>query len=168
VLAAACAAAGYQEDMIRAVFPSGLPDAVAHFSDWADRAMMESLDKTVPEQHRVRDRIRMGCMARFRALRSHKAAVAAALSYWSIPPRPAMGARLVWRTADRIWTWAGDTAQDYNRYTKRMLLAGVLGTTTMAWLQDSSDDFAGTESFLDRRIDQVVQVGSVLGRLKRA
>ena len=47
------------------------------------------------------------------------------------------------------------------------LLSGVLGTTTLTWLNDDSDDLVVTQEFLDRRIENVMQLGRFLGKIKR-
>lgn len=167
-MAAAAERAGFAPEMAAAVFPGGLPDMVAHFSDWADRGMMAALAGTDPETLRIRDRVATAVMARLRVLAPHREAVRAALSYWSMPPRGVRAGGVVWRTADRIWDWAGDTATDYNRYTKRGLLCGVIGSTTLAWLGDdgATGDMAATRAFLDRRIENVMQWGRFVGKIK--
>ena len=59
-----------------------------------------------------------------------------------------------------IWTWAGDDATDYNRYTKRGLLSGVIGATMAYWLQQNDDATnAKTFAFLNNRIENVVTIG---------
>lgn len=164
----AAAKAGYGEDMAPAVFPAGLKDAVAHFADLADRWMMEQLASVNPENMRVRDRVSYCVLTRFDVLRPHKEAVRRALSYWSVPGGRSMKAgKTVWRTADRIWDWAGDTATDYNRYTKRGLLSGILATTMLVWLDDDSEGEQKTRDFLDRRIENVMQFGRILGKIKK-
>jgi ubiquinone biosynthesis protein COQ9 len=65
-----------------------------------------------------------------------------------------------------IWYAAGDTATDFNYYTKRALLAGVYSATVLYWLDDKSEDFAKTWTFLDRRIADVMRVPQVLGALR--
>ena len=56
-----------------------------------------------------------------------------------------------------MWRLAGDTATDYNHYTKRLLLAGIYSATLMAFIDDDSDGKAETRAFLDRRIDDVMK-----------
>lgn len=163
---AAAEQAGLKADMAAAVFPGGLPDVVAHFSDWADRAMMRGLATVDPAGLRVRERVQRAVEFRLEALQPHREAVRAALAYWALPVRGVRAGGVVWRTADRIWQWAGDTATDYNRYTKRGLLCGVIGSTTLAWLGDDSGDMNATRDFLARRIENVMQMGRVLGRIK--
>ena len=47
---------------------------------------------------------------------------------------------------------------DFNFYTKRALLSGVYSATVLYWLNDNSEDFEKTWQFLDRRIDDVMQI----------
>jgi len=72
---------------------------------------------------------------------------------------------MTWRTADVIWTWAGDTSDDYNKYTKRGLLSGVIASTMTYWLQDQSDDLVKTRDFLNNRIENVLFVGKNVGKI---
>ncbi len=49
-----------------------------------------------------------------------------------------------WRSADLMWRLAGDTATDYNHYTKRLILSGVYGSTLLVWLDDQSEGWMET------------------------
>lgn len=158
--------AGYERDMAAAVFPGQLKDMLKHFSDWADRDMMARLKGIDPSSMRVRDRIRLAVQTRFYALKDHKEAVRYSTGYWMRPFRKYDAGRMVWKTADIIWNWAGDTATDYNRYTKRALLSGIITSTTLAWINDETDDQSKTLRFLDNRIDNVMQLGKIIGRVK--
>lgn len=158
--------AGHGRDMAAAVFPGRLQQVLIHFSDWADRDMLTRLEGIDPESMRVRDRVRLAVQTRFYSLKDHKEAVRYSTGYWLRPLRKYEAGRMVWRSADRIWQWAGDTATDYNRYTKRALLSGVLTSTTMAWINDDTEDQSKTLRFLDNRIDNVMQLGKIIGRVK--
>lgn len=165
---AAARKAGYKPEMVRAVFPGGMKDVIAHFSDMADRNMLSRLSGIDPQTMRVRERVKLAVQTRFSVLKPHKQAARHAAGYWLRPFRKYEAAKIVWRTADRIWEWAGDTATDYNRYTKRGLLSGVLASTFLAWMNDDSPDMRRTLSFLDNRIDNVMQLGKVMGKAKAA
>src|SRR4051812_40658489 len=62
--------AGFQDTMCKAVFPEGLNDVVAHFSDIIDRKMLEKLEDVSMDGMRVRDRIKAAILARFDLLES--------------------------------------------------------------------------------------------------
>ncbi|KAF7225154.1 ubiquinone biosynthesis protein COQ9, mitochondrial isoform X2 [Nothobranchius furzeri] len=61
---------------------------------------------------------------------------------------------------DDIWYYAGDRSTDMNWYTKRAVLTGIYNTTELVMLQDSSPDFQDTWTFLDNRIQDVVNMAT--------
>ena len=106
---------------------------------------------------KIRARIRELVWARFRIMEPAKEAVRRGLAILAMPQNVALATRIGWRTADQMWRIAGDTATDYNHYTKRLTLSAVYGSTLLAWMNDDSEGSAATAAFLDRRIDNVMQ-----------
>jgi ubiquinone biosynthesis protein COQ9 len=157
--------AGYDSHTAFRAFPGGIPELVDHFSDWADRRMLEELAKHDLEAMKVRERITLAIRSRLEVLEPHEDAVRRAITFLALPNNVAQGARMVYRTVDAMWYAAGDTATDFNYYTKRGLLAAVLTSTTLYWLNDQSEDKRDTWAFLDRRIADVMRVGRTTGRL---
>lgn len=158
--------AGYAKDMAHAVFPRGIEDALVHFSLLADDKMMDVLAAHDPVTMRVRDRISMAIKARLDVLTPYKEAERLAIAWWMRPMRKYRGAKLVWKTADTIWNWAGDTASDYNHYTKRALLSGVIGASMLYWVQE--DDEKSISAFVDRRIENALSLGKIAAKVKTA
>ena len=66
-------------------------------------------------------------------------------------------ARLGWHAADAMWRAAGDTATDYNHYTKRAILGSVYAATLLIFVNDDSEDWAETRAFLARRIEGIMR-----------
>lgn len=150
------------------LFPRGTLDLMLYFSAWADGEMLKKLGKKDLAGLRVRDKVTKGVRARLEALAPHKDAFGKALAYLAPPPRNIYLPKLVWKTADAIWRAAGDTATDYNHYTKRILLSGVLVSTSLYWLNDDSPRHEKTWAFLDRRIDNVLKIGAAAGKLRKS
>jgi ubiquinone biosynthesis protein COQ9 len=148
-------------------FPGDAKDLVVYFLEWATAETLRKLEKTDLEPLRVRDRITLGVRTQLEILQPHKQAVSAAMAFMAVPPRSLLLPKLVWKAADKIWWAAGDTATDYNHYTKRILLSGVMTSTMLYWLNDTSRDHAPTWAFLDRRIENVLKIGQKLGRFKK-
>lgn len=149
-----------------ALFPNLPADLLAHLANWADRQVQAEYPKAAKRINRVRDKVALGVRLRLEALTPYKDAVRAELRELAKPWHAPQAAKQLFATCDVIWTCAGDTSDDYNYYTKRGLLAGVYASTTLRWLADDSEDAAATWEFLDRRIDNVLQVGKLTGRLK--
>src|SRR3546814_12177150 len=93
-------------------------------------------------------------------LAAHRESLRRALALLALPPHVPFAVKLGWRAADHMWRLAGDTATDYNHYSKRAILGAVYGSTMAVFLNDASEDFADTRAFLARRIDQVMRFES--------
>lgn len=158
---------GMDADAARRVFPGGAADLVAQFSDWADREALATVAARGEafQAMKVRDKITLAVRTRLEILEPHKEAVRRAATVLALPVNAGLAARLLYRTVDRMWDAAGDTANDINRYTKRGLLAAVQSSTTFYWLADRSEGHEATWAFLDRRIADVLNVGRRVGRL---
>ncbi|MBC8337934.1 MAG: COQ9 family protein [Rhodospirillales bacterium] len=161
-------AEGWGAEMAMRAFPNGVPDLVDHLANWADRRMLEDLAELDLESMRIRDRIATGVRLRLQALSPYREGIRRLLSHLALPQNAPQAARLTWAAADAIWYAAGDTSSDFNYYTKRGLLAPVYSTTLLYWLADESEGFAGTWSYLDRRIADVLKIPAASSRIKKA
>jgi ubiquinone biosynthesis protein COQ9 len=121
-----------------------------------DAEMVAKLAETDLSTLRFRDRIAKA--VRLRLELADRELVRRGSTLFSLPHHAADGARAIWGTADTIWTALGDTSDDLNWYTKRASLSAVYGATVLYWLGDDSSGHQATWDFLDRRIDQVMQV----------
>lgn len=159
--------AGHDKVMALRVFPGGPVEAVEFWSHLADRRMLAALEQRDLSAMKVRERIATAIRVRLEQTAGHREAVRRALSLLAMPLNAGRGPALLWRTVDAIWYAAGDTATDFNYYTKRGLLAGVYSATLLCWLEDRSEGFATTWSFLDRRIGEVMRVPQALSGLRK-
>ncbi|QJE72056.1 COQ9 family protein [Aerophototrophica crusticola] len=164
----AAESAGYPKEEALAAFPDGMAQVVEHFSGWADRKMLDRLAEQDLMALKVRERVTLAVRTRLEVLGPHKEAVRRSASFLALPQVAGLGPRILYRTVDAMWLAAGDTSTDYNFYTKRLLLGGVVASTTLVWLDDRSEGNEKTWSFLDRRINDVMAVGKGIGQLKNA
>ena len=164
----AIAEAGADKETGARLFPDGPISLVEYYSHAADDQMEAALAAMDIKTMKIRARIAAAVMARLEALRPHKEAARRAGALLSLPMHAGLGARLVYRTVDAMWRAAGDTSTDFNFYTKRGILAGVYGATTMRWFNDTSDDEQMTRDFLAARIENVMQFESFKAKAKTA
>ena len=158
--------AGLDSAEVASLCPGGPRDLVADFSHWADRETLKALAPLGLESMKIRERIATGVRARLAILTPHREAVRRALSLLAAPQNVALGVRLLYDAVDALWYAAGDTATDFNFYTKRGLLAGVYAATTLYWLDDRSPGAVETHAFLDRRLAEVMAIPRMSGRLR--
>ncbi len=156
-LAMTAAELGVPAERARLAFPGGQAQMIDAWFDAVDEAMLTAFPPERIAAMKIRERIRELVLFRLEAMRPHREALRRALAILALPQNAPGAARLAWRAADRIWRTAGDTATDFNHYSKRAILIGVYGSATLVFLDDDSADLADTKAFLGRRIDDVMR-----------
>ena len=164
-LDAAAQDVGMTPSDVERLFPGGPKDAVAGYIAWTDRRMIRALEKMNLSRMKVRERITLAVRTRLELVELEKEAIRRAMSAIAMPGAIDIGPKSLYRTVDAIWRAAGDTATDFNFYTKRGLLAAVYSATLLYWLDDRSPGHEATWSFLDRRIADVMRIPKLTGRL---
>lgn len=154
---AAASSQGVDAALASLAFDHGPMDMIEAWISHVDAQLIEAFPPERIAAMKIRERIQALVAFRFEAVTHQREALRRATAIMALPGNIARTAKLSWRTADLIWRLAGDTATDYNHYTKRTILAGVYGSTLMAFLDDESPDFVDTHAFLTRRIDNVMQ-----------
>jgi ubiquinone biosynthesis protein COQ9 len=135
--------------------------------DAIDRGMATAFPLEKIEAMKVRERIGGLVMYRLEVINPHKEALRRALAILAQPQNLPLAGRLGWRAADRMWRIAGDKATDFNHYSKRAILMGVYGSTSLVYLDDASEDLAATRAFLDRRLGDVMRFEKVKASWRR-
>ncbi|WP_430386853.1 COQ9 family protein [Blastomonas fulva] len=154
---AAASAQGVEPGLAQLAFDQGAVDMIEAWISHIDAQMIEAFPPERIAAMKIRERITALVAFRFEAVAHQREALRRATAILALPSNLGRAAKLSWRTADLMWRLAGDTATDYNHYSKRMILSGVYGSTLMAFLDDESADFADIHAFLGRRIDNVMQ-----------
>lgn len=154
---AAAARLGVPPERGPLAFPGGAVDAIDRWFATVDAAMLAAAPAGELAPARVSGRIRALLLARFRLLQPHREALRRALAVLAQPRHLARGAALGWRAADRMWRAAGDRSVDLNHYSKRAILGGVYGATTMVFLDDPDPELRETRAFLDRRLGEIAR-----------
>lgn len=156
-LAMAVAASGADAGLARLAFPRGGLDLAVAFHRRGDRMLEEALAARDIGSLRIGERVTLAVRERIELVAEHREAIRRAAALFALPINAPQGAQLVWGTADLIWRLCGDSATDYNWYTKRAILSGVYTSTVLYWLGDNDPRAGATWDFLDRRIDDVLR-----------
>lgn len=163
---AALADSGVDPTLARVACPRGGVDLAHAFHLLCDQRMARALAGRDLAAMRFRDRVALALQLRLEAA-GDREAMRREMTLFSLPRHAAEGTKLVWGTADAIWTALGDTARDLNWYSKRATLAGVFAATCVYWLGDESPDQAETRAFIDRRIAGVMRIEGAKARMRR-
>jgi ubiquinone biosynthesis protein COQ9 len=152
---------------LRIAFPDGEIDLLCYFSERMDEAMLQRLAEVDLETLRIRDRIKTAVRLRLEVMAPFREAARRGANLFAMPFYATRAASCLYRTVDAIWFGIGDRSTDFNFYSKRAILAGVFASTITFWFGDTSDAFEATWRFLDRRIDDVMQIEKAKALVRR-
>ena len=164
-LAAATADSGVTPGLVTALFPRGAVDLALAYHYRGDALMR---DRFAAENHdglRYSEKVARAVRLRLEAA-SDKEAVRRGTTLFALSQHATDGAKAIWGTADAIWNALGDTSTDINWYTKRATLSAVYASTVLFWLGDDSTDHQATWDFLDRRIENVMQIEKLKSQMR--
>ena len=156
--------AGITPQQTRLLLPQGISSALSAWQSLLDEQMIQRVQVQGWGSERVRDKIAQGVWTRLELIGEHDAAFRQATRQRLWHPVSVTGD--LWRSADAIWTLAGDTSTDYNHYTKRLLLGQLLFRVTLSYLGDVSPDYRDTRAYLDSQIERIVMRGQKLHTFK--
>jgi ubiquinone biosynthesis protein COQ9 len=162
---AAADAIGADHDVARLAVPGNAVEMIDMWFAGIDRRMAQALPPETLGAMKIRAKITALVEARLDALAPDREALRRAVAILAMPQNAARAARLGWRSADAMWRLAGDTATDYNHYTKRAMLAGIYAATIAVFLNDESEGQGETRAFLARRIENIMQFEKAKAKL---
>ncbi len=157
---------GVDADIAKLAFKGGAMTLIEAWIGSVDAEMARRLPPERINAMKIRDRITALVVTRLEIAAPDREGQRRSLAIMAMPQNIPTATRIGWRSADRMWRLAGDTATDFNHYTKRMTLSAVYASTLAIFVNDESDDFADTRAFLDRRIDNVMQFEKVKAQAK--
>ena len=160
----AAEATAINPDVAVLAFPGGAMDMIDAWFAHVDHAMLANLPPEMLATMKIRARITALVEARLDLLSLDIEALRRALAVLALPQNLPRATKLGWRAADAMWHAAGDTATDFNHYSKRAILGTVYMATIMAMMDDESDGYADTRAFLGRRIDGIMRFEKFKGR----
>jgi ubiquinone biosynthesis protein COQ9 len=131
-----------------------------------DARMLERLAREDISALRYSEKIAALVRFRIEAI-DDREAVRKASALFALPVNAGDGAALIWATCDLIWNTLGDTSDDVNWYTKRATLSAVYGSCILFWLGDDSEGNADTWAFLERRIENVMQIEKIKAGVRK-
>lgn len=149
---------GADRDVARLAFKDdGAMGMICAWIETIDRQMAIDLPAEKLAEMKIRERIRSLIQYRLDAVAGLEESLRRALAIMAMPQNAARALRTGWSSADVMWRLAGDTATDYNHYTKRAILASIYGATLAIFVDDESEGKGETKAFLGRRIDGVMK-----------
>lgn len=147
------------------IAPRGAIDLAVAYHRRGDALMVAQMESADLNALRYSEKVATALRFRIEAM-DNREALRRASTLFALPIHAVEGGKLIWETADHVWNALGDSSEDANWYTKRATLSGVWASTVLFWLGDDSAEFANTYAFIDRRIEDVMRIEKMKGKLR--
>jgi len=165
-LTQAVARAGLPDGSAELFFPDGVLGLIRHWNARTVAHLEAEIATRGFDNLGITARIREAVLIALEAIGPNTTAMRRALSRLALPDAVGQGPRQLWALSDAIWAAIGDTSTDFNFYSKRAVLSGVLASTTIAWLEDTDPDKASARAHLDRRLANVMQFEKAKAKIR--
>lgn len=164
--AAAVEDSGIAPALADGLCPRGAADLAVAYHRRGDQRMLERLVQADLSEMKFRDRVALAVRYRLEAVEDREL-VRRGATLFALPAYAGDGAKLIWETSGKIWEALGDGSDDLNWYTKRATLSGVYSASVLYWLGDDSEGNEATWAFVDRRIEDVMQIEKVKASVRK-
>ncbi len=148
-------------------FPDGPLELIGFWAEELNTHTEDTLKGLDLSVMKIRDKVTAGITARLEAIGGHEAAARRAAARLALPDALGQGPAQIWAAADTIWRAIGDVSTDANYYSKRAILSGVISSSLVAWLADSTADKHEARAFIDARIANVMQFEKAKWEIKK-
>ena len=157
---------GVDKKELAHLFPKGLADAIRFFYLQENQTLTQAFSGDKLTGMRVPEKIQTLILARLSHWYTNREGIKRLVSYQALPWNFSVSLQHVYESVDTLWRIAGDTATDFNFYTKRLSLAAVYSATLLFWLEDNSPQQEETALFLKRRLNDIATLGKYTKKAK--
>jgi len=151
-------------------FQNGIYSALEYIAEDLNDSMESELKNLNLEDMKIRERVKSAiCMrlSNYAKLPNYRELLRDILLFSALPKNMYFSSKILYKTVNTIWYGIHDQSTDFNYYTKRTILSGVYLSTILFFINDYSEGFINTLSFLDRRIDNVMTFQKLKIRFKQ-
>ena len=149
------------EEELQTLFDNKISNIIGIFNDKLDEEMYVIFNSQNNKNLGVTQTVKALVLSRFRASENCKSIIKMSLFFMAQPGNTYEALNQLMKTSSKIWEIAGDTSTGRNFYSKRLILAGVYSSTLAYWLAKETRSIDESEDFLDKRLDDVKNIGKI-------
>lgn len=151
----------HSEEELQNLFDNKISNIIGIFNDKLDEEMFAIFNPENNKNLGVTQTVKALVLSRLRASENYKSIIKTSLFFMAQPGNAYEALNQLMKTSNKIWEIAGDTSRGRNFYSKRLILAGVYSSTLAYWLAKETRSIDGSEDFLDKRLDDVKNIGKI-------
>ena len=148
-------------DELQTLFDNKISNIIGTFNDKLDEDMYEIFNAEKDKNMGTTGTVKNLILSRLKASANYKGIIKTSLHIMAQPSNAFDAFNQVMKTSNKIWEITGDTSMGGTFYSKRLILSGVYSSTLAHWLAKETRSIEESEDFLDRRLDDVKNIGKI-------
>lgn len=156
---------GLSSGEIAIIAPNGAVSLIDYWFEQADEFMVATLGAR--QGLKIREKATLAIRSRLEYFAPKKEAFRKAIALLALPSNATRALAVGGRFVDLAWRTFGDKSTDFNYYTKRAMLLATDIATSAYFLGDESENYQDTWDFLDRRIENIMQIEKTKFEIKK-
>jgi ubiquinone biosynthesis protein COQ9 len=140
-----------------------IEELVDYYLSETNNLLLKKLNQLDTTQLKIREKIKEAIITSL--LLHPKNITAHTTKFLAHPLHSNMALKSLTDMCDQIWLWVGSNDTDYNYYTKRILLGAVYTVSLAYYLKQNSDSNLDLVAFIENRIDNILQLGSIKNKI---
>ena len=149
---------GFDKNYHYILFPSGVREVVEFFESCHDANMLQALNQQdVPAKIRAR----IALALKIRIKNTPPPIHVKNNAYFLLVENVCCAIKIAWNSCDLIWHYAGDTATDFNYYSKRGLLVSVYLSSILFYIADKSENAVDTDKFIEDSLENIIGIAKL-------
>ena len=149
------------DEELHSLFDNKISNIIGIFNDKLDEEMVAAFYAENNKNLGVTQTVKALVLYRLRASENYESIIKTSLFFMAQPGNAYEAFKQLMKTSNKIWETAGDNSTGRNFYSKRLILAGVYSSTLAYWLAKETRSIDGSEHFLDKRLDDVKNIGKI-------
>ena len=146
---------------LQILFENKISNIIGTFNDKLDEDMYVIFNAESDKELGTTDTVKALILSRLKASKNYKSIIKTSLFFMAQPRNAYDALNQLMKTSNKIWEIAGDTSSGRTFHSKRLILSGVYSSTLAHWLAKETRSIEESEDFLDRRLDDVKNIGKI-------
>ncbi|HLD76911.1 MAG TPA: COQ9 family protein [Rickettsiales bacterium] len=159
------------------IFECGVLDIIELYIDETNENLAKIIDETPNfEKLKIREKIKFALYNFFELQKEHQLALQRIRNFYfdlanfkntKYGARPsAFAFKNAGKIADFIWKKIGDQSTDFNFYTKRLILSGVIISVFSTFVKDKTPNLEETKAKIDKKIEKVMKIEKFKAKMR--
>jgi len=163
----AAAKSGFKDGDELLIFEDGIYSLIDFYFEIGNNEFRKKAEQLELEDLKIRDKIKNLVKLRLNIEEGNKNALHSLVSISRGRRIPTL-IKNSYNISDSMWRASGDNSQDFNFYSKRIILSKIFTRVALKFIDDESDNHQDSWNLLDKEISKIMKISTIKEKIKNS